>query len=214
MNIWSPLWILMAWCFSIRTSVATLLSMHPCISTSFLGQISRSVKKVERLVHITLTLHEHPHIWNHQFIQPHVQTNNKENTKALHYWLPVQGIHRWPMDSSHKGPVMQQAFPCHNVIMRSGVTLSMWNMRSSSHTFSKHLSKVSTNTCTKEQTIQIITLVKKVQANIYCFNHLETQTHLKTTTKHAGWCVSIMTSLHSWSHWKSFVFKASITSNL
>ena len=29
---WSVLWILMAWCFSTRASVATVLSMHSCIS--------------------------------------------------------------------------------------------------------------------------------------------------------------------------------------
>ena len=32
MNVESALWILMAWCFSTRTSVATVLIMHPCIS--------------------------------------------------------------------------------------------------------------------------------------------------------------------------------------
>ena len=31
-NIHSALWILMAWCFSTRASVATVLSMHPCLS--------------------------------------------------------------------------------------------------------------------------------------------------------------------------------------
>ena len=32
MNVSSALWILMAWCFSTRASVATVLTMHPCIS--------------------------------------------------------------------------------------------------------------------------------------------------------------------------------------
>ena len=31
MNIWSVLWILMAWCFNTRVSVATVLSVHTCI---------------------------------------------------------------------------------------------------------------------------------------------------------------------------------------
>ena len=35
MNILSALWILMAWCFSTRASVATVLSKHPCISSCF-----------------------------------------------------------------------------------------------------------------------------------------------------------------------------------
>ena len=34
MNIWSTLWILMAWCsISTRTSVATVLNMHLCVSS-------------------------------------------------------------------------------------------------------------------------------------------------------------------------------------
>ena len=33
MNIFSALWLLMVWCFSTRASVATLLSMHPSISS-------------------------------------------------------------------------------------------------------------------------------------------------------------------------------------
>ena len=32
-NIYSALWILMAWCFSTRAHVATVLSIHPCVSS-------------------------------------------------------------------------------------------------------------------------------------------------------------------------------------
>ena len=32
MNIWLALWILMAWCFSTRASVASVLSTHSCVS--------------------------------------------------------------------------------------------------------------------------------------------------------------------------------------
>ena len=31
MDIWSALWLLMAWCVSARTSDATVLSMHTCV---------------------------------------------------------------------------------------------------------------------------------------------------------------------------------------
>ena len=48
--------------------------------------------------------------------------------------------------------------PSHRVSLRPEylppdqvLTLSMWKMRSSSHTFSKHLSSVSTNTCNTTQ---------------------------------------------------------------
>ena len=33
MDVYLVLWILMAWCFSTRTSVATVLSMYPCTSS-------------------------------------------------------------------------------------------------------------------------------------------------------------------------------------
>ena len=36
MNV-SALWILMAWCFSTRASVATVLTTHPCVSRYFKG---------------------------------------------------------------------------------------------------------------------------------------------------------------------------------
>ena len=32
MNVYSALWILMAWCFSTKASVATVLTTHPCVS--------------------------------------------------------------------------------------------------------------------------------------------------------------------------------------
>ena len=32
MNVLSELWVLMAWCFSIRASVAMVLTTHPCVS--------------------------------------------------------------------------------------------------------------------------------------------------------------------------------------
>ena len=43
------------------------------------------------------------------------QADFKENTKSLHYYLFVKWSHQWPMDSSHKGPVMQTAFLCHDI---------------------------------------------------------------------------------------------------
>ena len=33
MNIFSALWLLMAWCFSTRPAVATVLITHPCVSS-------------------------------------------------------------------------------------------------------------------------------------------------------------------------------------
>ena len=41
----------------------------------------------------------------------------KENMKAPHYWPFVRGIHRWLVDSPHKGPVTRKMFPFDEVIL-------------------------------------------------------------------------------------------------
>ena len=44
------------------------------------------------------------------FVQQLVHADVRENTKAPHDWLFVKGIHRWPVDSPHKWPVMRKSF--------------------------------------------------------------------------------------------------------
>ena len=51
------------------------------------------------------------------FVQQLDYVNIKQNMKAAHNRLFVRGTRRWPVDPRHKGPVMQKAFPCHNIIM-------------------------------------------------------------------------------------------------
>ena len=46
-----------------------------------------------------------------------VQTDHKETIKAPHCRLCGRGIHWSSVDSHHKGPVIQKAFPCQNIIM-------------------------------------------------------------------------------------------------
>ena len=41
----------------------------------------------------------------------------KEYIGVLRYWPFVMGIHRSPVDSHHKGPVVQSPFACHDVII-------------------------------------------------------------------------------------------------
>ena len=61
------------------------------------------------------------------FAQAFVRAHVKENTKAPRHWPFLRGeftgdwwgIHRWPMDSPHKGPVTRKGFPFDNVIMKS-----------------------------------------------------------------------------------------------
>ena len=46
-----------------------------------------------------------------------VHAMNKVNIKASHYWSFARGIHRWPVDSPHKGPAIGKAFLFYDVIM-------------------------------------------------------------------------------------------------
>ena len=51
------------------------------------------------------------------FTQPFVQAQIKENIKGSASLAFVKGIHRWPMNSPHKGPVTRKMFPFDDVIM-------------------------------------------------------------------------------------------------
>ena len=76
------------------------------------------------------------------FVQVIIQPNNRENIKALYYFLkviyrspvrlpsqraaiitgpmwgePLVTLLKWPVDSPHKAPVMWTTFPCHNTIL-------------------------------------------------------------------------------------------------
>ena len=47
-NILSTLWLLMAWCFSTRASVATVLDMHPCVSSCLRARVGvNSIPELE-----------------------------------------------------------------------------------------------------------------------------------------------------------------------
>ena len=52
------------------------------------------------------------------FTQPFVQGQIKENQSSASMAF-VRGIHRWPMNSPHKGPVTRKIFPFNDVIMES-----------------------------------------------------------------------------------------------
>ena len=45
---------------------------------------------------------------NVMFVEQLVQTNNSDIIKGQHYCFFGSVINQWPMDSPHKGPVMQQ----------------------------------------------------------------------------------------------------------
>ena len=51
------------------------------------------------------------------FVQQLFQATNNDNSIVLHHWSIVRGNHRWPMDSSHKGPLMCKACLCYHAIV-------------------------------------------------------------------------------------------------
>ena len=50
-------------------------------------------------------------------VQMFVLGIHQRKYQSQHYWPFVRGIHQWLVDSPHKGPVNQKAFPLHDVIM-------------------------------------------------------------------------------------------------
>ena len=61
------------------------------------------------------------------FAQAYVHAYNKESSK--HYWFFVRGIHRWPVDSSHKDQVIRKAFTsCHAVIIQCWCQLKFYQI--------------------------------------------------------------------------------------
>ena len=50
------------------------------------------------------------------FVYQFAQDDCKGSVTALHHWLFLKGIHRWPVDIPQKQPVRRKAFP-RDVIM-------------------------------------------------------------------------------------------------
>ena len=54
--------------------------------------------------------------WAQPFISQFTQAMSNEHMKTLQYW-PFLGNHLWLVGYSHKVPVIQNVFPCHDIIM-------------------------------------------------------------------------------------------------
>ena len=52
----------------------------------------------------------------------------KENINAPRHWAFVRGIHRWPVNSPHRGPVTRKMLPFYDVIMTGLVKLILIDM--------------------------------------------------------------------------------------
>ena len=56
-------------------------------------------------------------IWKFECLVNNLFRLTSKKHKILHYWPIVRGIHWWPMDSPHKGPVTRETFPYHDIMM-------------------------------------------------------------------------------------------------
>ena len=87
------------------------------------------------LILITMTSHERHVVWNHRSFECLFNSlwgpTSKKHQNLL-YWSFVRGIHRWPGDSPHKGPVTRKKLPFDDVIMLLyNVFFGQWNCSTS-----------------------------------------------------------------------------------
>ena len=73
------------------------------------------------LVSLQWCHNEQDDVSNHQPIKG----TDQRNIKAPRHWPLCGGIHQWPVNSLHKGPVMHKMFPFDDVIMCFGVLALM-----------------------------------------------------------------------------------------
>ena len=70
--------------------------------------------------------HEHHGVSNHRhhdcLLKQLLRVNSKKKHQHCALLARCEGIHRWQMDSLHKGPVMPKACPRHDVMMTTGIT--------------------------------------------------------------------------------------------
>ena len=101
----------MAWCWSTRASVPTMLSMPPRISSCLLGLITNITKQQRKLsLDISVYIYKLDCLFN---ILPRLTTMKTHLCGT-----------RSSMDFPHKGIEIQKAFPCHD---KSFISITNWN---------------------------------------------------------------------------------------
>ena len=74
-----------------------------------------------RLKQLLVTSYGHHGCLKSPVTQLIIQQLVQANIKVLYCWSFVGGIHWWPVDSLHNGPVMWKTCPCHDFIMHWGI---------------------------------------------------------------------------------------------
>ena len=77
-------------------------------------------KRYHMSFRITMTSHERHVVSNHRSLDclfNSLCAPTSKRHQSPHYWPFVRGIHRWPVNSPHKGPVTRKKLPFDDVIM-------------------------------------------------------------------------------------------------
>ena len=83
--------------------------------------VSASVGVFKSVVHNTMPSYEHHAVSNHRSFNcvfNRLCGPTSEEHQSPHYWPFVRGIHRWPVNSHHKGPLTRKTIPFVDVIMK------------------------------------------------------------------------------------------------
>ena len=89
--------------------------MCKCLINLFRPQYAKTLNDFYHYSNVTwISLHvQKLAIW--MLVQQLFRGKRQRKHQIPHYWPFVMGIHRSSVDSHHKGPVMQKAFPCHYI---------------------------------------------------------------------------------------------------
>ena len=90
------------------------------ITSSWSKKCSWNIFLVHDIECIAVAPHGRCSVWNPQLlVQQFIHASIKGNIKGPHHWRLLGGMHRWPVDSPPKGPIILKAFPCDDVVMIS-----------------------------------------------------------------------------------------------
>ena len=87
----------------------TSVKQQCCLFLNILGNLPQTITMTSSWARWRL---KSPASW--LFTQPFINAQNHQSSTSLAF---VWGIHRWPVNSPHKGPVTRKMFPFDDVIM-------------------------------------------------------------------------------------------------
>ena len=99
-------WRLMSWSISIRSFAIVVQNYHDVIMGAMASQITSLT-----IVYSTV-----------------YSSADRRKYKSSTSLAIVRGLHRWPVNSPHKGPATRKMFPFDDVIMKFGGNFICWHL--------------------------------------------------------------------------------------